>query len=1193
MVCFARDTFNSDGNGTITKSTTSTNNQLITINQPQTSLTTKDDDDDGGGGDGGQLMITIQPSSSKNHHQSSIDDEQDSQTLIEDKNPTAILSSSSTSSSSFDRMLEHSKHSTIEDDDKSSNDSLNKQQISSHRKLTRIFAQNPIEQQQQQQQQHNDESNIPIYDTQIILDTDNQDVFVSLQQQPKSEINEFLSSSSSLPYNSNINNGQSFIFSRQAYRDIPPFNHDYYNSHNLFTTFFGYNTGRWFNGIIGCLKPFLDMLGSKDSSMNTFHHHDDDWEIPFEHIKDLQWLGSGAQGAVFMGKYNNEWVAVKKVKEKRETEIKHLRKLNHSNIVAFRGVCTQSPNCYCIVMEFCPYGQLYEFLKSGQQLSPQMIIEWAKQIASGMNYLHSHKIIHRDLKSPNVLISYNDTLKISDFGTCKQLNDRSTKMSFTGTVAWMAPEIIRDELCSEKVDIWSFGVVLWELLNCEIPYRDVDSSAIIWGVGNSSLTLPIPSGVPRGFDLLLQQCWNIKPRNRPSFRQVLMHLDIASSELINIEANQFFIIQQQWRDEIRDCMKRMKRRRSSVAISNEHQINNENYKEEIEHLICKRKEELMHAQHIREEYVRKRECANNLYMELMTCLLKLEQREKNLLQREHALISRLAKNCGHPSLTDVSRSPSILSPFVEKVPEVFRQELYDCNKIIPYSLLDYNEKQMNCIEPTVSTTITIDDDDDVNESGNQHLKFIVPQSSTNINRRKKRIPAIHSPKQTKNHNRSSKKSSSLCNQCHYYHSSIRSRRNRFHHRSLSPKPKSPDLIVHNNNNDKTIELRNTPTPSRPSVLDKNFIKIHNNNCNKIIKRSDKAIQTNETIFNYNSDNSNSSPNIEKNVLNNDKQTTTVLLECSTSNPNSPNNHTKLTTKMSTTSTFDSGYGDGYQSCLSTPSTHSNKVRFTDKSPMTPSSIKSPFGDGEFGDLDDNNNNNNNNDKATSTTFNRIKCRQSNSNTLPSLSSIDENSVNEELEKNDLFIINRDSNREPRIIEESIEEMNKVILDTFEHLDSKNPQKHHHHNHRKDTFICKHCSSDSDSSSDSSFLHTYGDDDDSCNCSDDDDDGDDDDDEDANEYDNHDHDDSKYLLRKKFHKAVHQFNESSRRYCDSISLSSSDNFVDDDDDNDTNDQTIQKIDNKTSTNIIHNHHHHHHYHHCQSKQQTQNSTMANN
>ncbi|OTF82654.1 hypothetical protein BLA29_010149, partial [Euroglyphus maynei] len=253
--------------------------------------------------------------------------------------------------------------------------------------------------------------------------------------------------------------------------------------------------------------------------------------------------------------------------------------------------------------------------------------------------------------------------------------------------------------------------VLWELLNCEIPYRDVDSSAIIWGVGNSSLTLPIPSGVPRGFDLLLQQCWNIKPRNRPSFRQILMHLDIASPELITIEANQFFIIQQQWRDEIRDCMKRMKRRRSSVAISNEHHGINENHKEEIEHLICKRKEELMHAQHIREEYVRKRECANNLYMELMTCLLKLEQREKNLLQREHLLMARMAKqHCGQQSLSD--RSPSILSPFVEKAPEVFRQKLYDCNKVIPYSLLDYNDKQINCIEPA---TITIPDDDDYDD----------------------------------------------------------------------------------------------------------------------------------------------------------------------------------------------------------------------------------------------------------------------------------------------------------------------------------------------------------------------------------------------------------------------------------------------------------------------------------------------
>lgn len=287
--------------------------------------------------------------------------------------------------------------------------------ISLHKKLTRLIDTD-------NNMKFNSQS-VPRFDTRIVLNK-NQDIYVSLQPKSERPISS-LSSNSKEPY----------IFSRQAYRDIP-YSHEYY-SHNLFSSLFNYSTGKWFNGIIGCLKPFLGMLGPKDVP-NGFR---DDWEIPFEQIKELQWLGSGAEGAVFMGKYNNEWVAVKKVKEKLETEIRHLKKLNHPNIVAFRGVCTQSPNCYCIVMEFCPYGQLYDFLKSGQQLPPNMIFEWAQQIASGMNYLHSHKIIHRDLKSPNVLISYNDTLKISDFGTCKQWNDRSTKMSFAGTVAWMAPEV--------------------------------------------------------------------------------------------------------------------------------------------------------------------------------------------------------------------------------------------------------------------------------------------------------------------------------------------------------------------------------------------------------------------------------------------------------------------------------------------------------------------------------------------------------------------------------------------------------------------------------------------------------------------------------------------------------------------------------------------------------------------------------
>lgn len=104
-------------------------------------------------------------------------------------------------------------------------------------------------------------------------------------------------------------------------------------------------------------------------------------------------------------------------------------------------------------------------------------------------------------------------------------------MTFAGTVSWMAPEIIRNEPCSEKVDIWSYGVVLWELLSGEIPYKDVDSSAIMYGVGNNSLRLPIPTTCPDGYRLLVEQCWAAKPRNRPSFKQIETHLQIAAVEL--------------------------------------------------------------------------------------------------------------------------------------------------------------------------------------------------------------------------------------------------------------------------------------------------------------------------------------------------------------------------------------------------------------------------------------------------------------------------------------------------------------------------------------------------------------------------------------------------------------------------------------------------------------------------------------
>ncbi|KPP75129.1 mitogen-activated protein kinase kinase kinase 12-like [Scleropages formosus] len=377
--------------------------------------------------------------------------------------------------------------------------------------------------------------------------------------------------------------------------------------------------GGFLEGLFGCLKPVWTMIGKAYSTEHK-HNQEEVWEVPFEEISDLQWVGSGAQGAVFLGKFHGEEVAVKKVRDIKETDIKHLRKLKHPNIITFKGICTQAP-CYCIIMEYCAQGQLYEVLRAGRKITPSLLVDWSMGIAGGMNYLHLHKIIHRDLKSPNMLITYDDLVKISDFGTSKELSDKSTKMSFAGTVAWMAPEVIRNEPVSEKVDIWSFGVVLWEMLTGEVPYKDVDSSAIIWGVGNNSLQLPIPESCPDGFKILLRQCWNTKPRNRPSFRQILLHLDIASADVLSTPQETYF------KSQVPLFFGFL------IAIKSEgtclHRLDEE--------LIKRRREELRHALDIREHYERKLERANNLYMELNAVMLQLELKEKELLRREQSL----------------------------------------------------------------------------------------------------------------------------------------------------------------------------------------------------------------------------------------------------------------------------------------------------------------------------------------------------------------------------------------------------------------------------------------------------------------------------------------------------------------------------------------------------------------------------
>lgn len=359
---------------------------------------------------------------------------------------------------------------------------------------------------------------------------------------------------------------------------------------------------------------------------NLFSHTkesyiDDDWEIPFERIiichRDFQ--RSGSQGEVFYGKLTNIPVAVKRVKDKSLTNIKHLRELNHRNVIKFRGI-SQNSNFYYIIMEWCQYGTLHDHLHNGKQLSATILSDFAQQIANGMKYLHSKKIIHRDLKPSNILLTKQDVLKISDFGTHKVFYDEKlpvTSVTYAGTHAYMAPEVIRSEPYSYPIDVWSYGVVLWEILTSDEPYKNLDSSAVVWAVGNNSFKLPVPSNFPGGFSRILDGCWKANPTERLTFQQVCIILKGAIHEIHTISKERWQPLQAGWKREIRMELNK------NLQFKNEHATDQ----------IC-RKEQALNE--LIEENIKRRNKINELYLKLQeTCLHVQREREELIREKEN------------------------------------------------------------------------------------------------------------------------------------------------------------------------------------------------------------------------------------------------------------------------------------------------------------------------------------------------------------------------------------------------------------------------------------------------------------------------------------------------------------------------------------------------------------------------------
>ncbi|XP_052468703.1 mitogen-activated protein kinase kinase kinase 9-like [Carassius gibelio] len=301
-------------------------------------------------------------------------------------------------------------------------------------------------------------------------------------------------------------------------------------------------------------------------------------QIDFSELVLEEMIGVGGFGKVYRAIWKGKEVAVKAAQrdpdedisqtlESVRQEAKLFAMLKHPNIMGLLGVCLQEPNL-CLVMEYARGGPLNRAL-AGKRIPPSILVDWAVQIAHAMLYLHCQAIvpvIHRDLKSSNILILErvenddlsNKTLKVTDFGLAREWH-RTTKMSAAGTYAWMAPEVIRSSTFSKGSDVWSYGVLLWELLTGEVPFRGIDGLAVAYGVAMNKLSLPIPSTCPEPFARLMEDCWNVDPHARPLFTSVLDQLTaIEESGFFEMPAESFQSLQDDWKLEVQEMFSQLR-----------------------------------------------------------------------------------------------------------------------------------------------------------------------------------------------------------------------------------------------------------------------------------------------------------------------------------------------------------------------------------------------------------------------------------------------------------------------------------------------------------------------------------------------------------------------------------------------------------------------------------------------------------
>lgn len=279
----------------------------------------------------------------------------------------------------------------------------------------------------------------------------------------------------------------------------------------------------------------------------------EDWEIPADEILMCTRIGSGSFGTVYKGHWHGP-VAIKTLNVKDPTpaqlqafknEVAVLRKTRHVNVLLFMGCCSK-PQQISIVTQWCEGSSLYQHLHVQEAKFEMLtVLNISRQTAQGMDYLHAKNIIHRDLKSNNIFLHDDLTVKIGDFGLATVKTRWSGSQQYlqpSGSILWMAPEVIRmmdDNPYSFQSDVYAFGIVSYELLTGQLPYSQGSDNKdqIVFMVGRGALRPDlnnVRSDCPKALRRLVEDCIKVDRDDRPLFRQILASLDSLQHSLPKI-----------------------------------------------------------------------------------------------------------------------------------------------------------------------------------------------------------------------------------------------------------------------------------------------------------------------------------------------------------------------------------------------------------------------------------------------------------------------------------------------------------------------------------------------------------------------------------------------------------------------------------------------------------------------------------